>query len=170
MKPFSDRNPLLIGGIGLGALALAMLVALNYSKLPFFTGEKEYAAYFAEAGGVETNGVVEVSGARVGRVSSIALDGPKVLVKFRIPGDIRLGDRTEAAVKLKTLLGNKLIELTPRGEERLTGPIPLERTTPAYQLPDALGDLSTTVARLNTDQLSKALSVLAASSTARHRN
>lgn len=161
MKPFSDRNPLLIGGIGLGALALAMLVALNYSKLTFFTGEKEYAAYFAEAGGVETNGVVEVSGARVGRVSSIALDGPKVLVKFRIPGDIRLGDRTEAAVKLKTLLGSKLIELTPRGEERLTGPIPLERTTPAYQLPDALGDLSTTVAKLNTDQLSKALSVVA---------
>jgi phospholipid/cholesterol/gamma-HCH transport system substrate-binding protein len=161
IKPFSDRNPLLIGGIGLGVLVLAMLLALNYNKFTFFSGEKEYAAYFAEAGGLETNGVVEVSGARVGRVSSVALDGAKVLVKFRIPGDIRLGDRTEAAVKLKTLLGSKLVELTPRGEGRLTGPIPLERTTPAYQLPDALGDLSTTVAKLNTDQLSNALSVLA---------
>jgi phospholipid/cholesterol/gamma-HCH transport system substrate-binding protein len=161
MKQFSERNPYLIGAIGIVVVAATVLAATNYDKLTFFTGEKEYAAYFAEAGGLETNGVVEVSGARVGRVSSVGLDGPRVLVKFRIPGDIRLGDRTEAAVKVKNLLGSKLIELTPRGEGRLTGPIPLERTTPAYQLPDVLGDLSATVAKLNTDQLSNALSIVA---------
>ena len=160
-KQFSERNPYLIGGIGLAVVVAAIFISLNYEKLTFLTGEKEYSAYFAEAGGLETDSVVEVSGARVGRVSSVGLDGPRVLVKFHIPGDVRLGDRTEAAVKLKTLLGSKLVELTPRGEGRLTGPIPLERTTSAYQLPDALGDLSTTVAKLNTDQLSTALSVVA---------
>jgi phospholipid/cholesterol/gamma-HCH transport system substrate-binding protein len=82
------------------------------------------------------------------------------LVKFRIPKSIRLGERTEAAVKLKTILGAKAVEITPRGEGKLEGPIPLERTTPAYQVPDALGDLSATVAKLNTNQLSNALSVL----------
>ncbi len=161
MKQFSERNPYLIGAIGLGAVFLAILISFNYNKFTIFTGEKEYSAYFAEAGGVETNSVVEVSGARIGRVSSVSLDGARVLVKFRIPGEVRLGDRTEASVQLKTLLGSKLVELTPRGEGRLTGPIPLERTTSAYQLPDALGDLSTTVAKLNTDQLSTALSVVA---------
>ncbi|MCV7102723.1 MCE family protein [Mycobacterium palustre] len=161
MKQFSERNPYLIGGTGIVVLTVAILVATNYQKFTFLTGEKEYAAYFAEAGGLETNSVVEVSGARVGRVSSITLDGPRVLVKFTVPGDVRLGDRTEASVKTKTLLGSKLIELTPRGEGRLDKPIPLERTTPAYQLPDALGDLSTTVSKLDTDQLSSALSVLA---------
>ena len=160
-KQFSERNPYRIGVIGIAVVVVALLVAVNYSKLTFITGEKEYSAYFAEAGGLETNSVVEVSGARIGRVSSVTLDGPRVLVKFHIAGDVRLGDRTEAAVKLKTLLGSKLVELTPRGEGPLTGPIPLERTTPAYQLPDALGDLSTTVAKLNTDQLSQALSVVA---------
>jgi phospholipid/cholesterol/gamma-HCH transport system substrate-binding protein len=157
---FSERNPFIIGGIGIITIVVVILLAVNYTKLTFITGEKEYSAYFAEAGGLETNSVVEVSGARIGRVSSVALDGPRVLVKFHIPGEIRLGDRTEAAVKLKTLLGSKLVEVTPRGQGRLTGPIPLERTTPAYQLPDALGDLSTIVAKLNTDQLSKTLSVL----------
>jgi phospholipid/cholesterol/gamma-HCH transport system substrate-binding protein len=161
MRQFSERNPYLIGAIGIGLVAAAVVLATNYSKLTFLTGEKEYAAYLAEAGGLETNSVVEVSGARIGHVSSVGLDGSRVLVKFRIPGDVRLGDRTEAAVKLKTFLGSKILELTPRGEGRLTGPIPLERTTPAYQLPDVLGDLSTTVAQLNTDQLSNALSVLA---------
>lgn len=161
MKQFSERNPYRVGAIGIAVTVVAILLATNYDKLTFLTGEKEYAAYFAEAGGLETNSVVEVSGARIGRVSSVGLDGPRVLVKFRIPGDVRLGDRTEAAVKLKNLLGSKVVELTPRGEGRLTGPIPLERTTPAYQLPDVLGDLSATVAKLNTDQLSNALSVVA---------
>ena len=161
MRQFSERNPYVVGAIGIGVVVAAILLAVNYDKVPFLTGEKEYAAYFAEAGGVETNGVVEVSGTRIGKVSSIALDGPRVLVKFRIPGDIRLGERTEAAVKVKNFLGTKIIELTPRGEGRLTGPIPLERTTPAYQLPDLLGDLSATVSKLNTDQLSNALSVVA---------
>jgi len=161
VRQFSERNPYRIGAIGIAVVIAAILLALNYNKLTFFTGQKEYAAYFAEAGGLETNGVVEVSGARIGQVSSISLDGPRVLVKFHIPGDVRLGDRTEAAVKVKNFLGSKIIELTPRGEGQLTGPIPLERTTPAYQLPDVLGDLSTTVSGLNTDQLSNALSVLA---------
>lgn len=161
MRQFSERNPYVVGAIGIGVLTAAILLAVNYDKVPFLTGDKEYAAYFAEAGGLETNGVVEVSGARIGKVASVALDGPRVLVKFRIPGDIRLGDRTEAAVKVKNFLGTKVIELTPRGEGRLTGPIPLERTTPAYQLPDVLGDLSATVTKLNTDQLSNALSVVA---------
>lgn len=161
MRRFSERNPYFIGGTGIAVLIVAGLVAVNYDKLTILTGEKEYSAYFAEAGGVEPNSVVEVSGARVGRVSSVSLDGPRVLVKFRIPGDVRLGDRTEAAVKLKTLLGSKLVALTPRGEGRLSGPIPLERTTPAYQLPDALGDLSTTIAQIDTNQLSTALDVVA---------
>jgi len=161
MKHVSERNPLLVGGIGIAVLTLAVLLATNYSKLTFITGEKEYAAYFAEAGGLNPSSVVAVSGARVGHVTSVSLDGPRVLVKFRLPGNVRLGDHTEAAIRLKSLLGSKLVELTPRGEGRLSGPIPLERTTPAYQLPDALGDLSTTVAKLNTDQLSDALSVLA---------
>lgn len=161
MRQFSERNPYVVGAIGIGVLVAAILLAVNYDKVPFLTGDKEYAAYFAEAGGLETNGVVEVSGARIGKVASVTLDGPRVLVKFRIPGDVRLGDRTEAAVKVKNFLGTKVIELTPRGEGRLSGPIPLERTTPAYQLPDVLGDLSTTVTKLNTDQLSNALSVVA---------
>ncbi|BDB44328.1 MCE family protein [Mycobacterium kiyosense] len=160
-KQFSERNPYRVALVGIVVLLVISFAALNYDKLTFLKDETEYSAYFAEAGGVETNSVVEVSGARVGRVSSVDLDGPKVLIKFRVPNSVRLGDRTEAAIKLKTLLGSKLIELTPRGEGRLRAPIPLERTTPAYQLPDVLGDLSTTVANLDTNKLSDALSVLA---------
>ncbi|BBY39989.1 Mce family protein Mce3C [Mycobacterium mantenii] len=160
MRPFSDRNPLVIGAIGVGIILALMLLSVNYDKLPFFSNGKTYSAYFAEAGGLMSGNVVQVSGFRVGQVSSVELDGPRVLVKFDVADNIRLGDRTEAAIKLKTLLGTKILEVTPRGEGKLSGPIPLNRTTPAYQLPDALGDLTTTISGLNTKRLSDSLAVL----------
>jgi phospholipid/cholesterol/gamma-HCH transport system substrate-binding protein len=160
MKMFAERNPLVVGLVGVtGTLAL-MVMAINYDKLPFISTDKNYSAYFAEAGGLASGDAVRVSGFRVGQVSSIGLDGPRVLVKFHVAKNVRLGDRTEAAIKLKTLLGAKILEVTPRGDGQQSGPIPLERTTPAYQLPDALSDLSTTISGLNTDQLSNSLMVL----------
>lgn len=161
MKSFSERNPLVVGGIGIGVILGLLWLAMNFSKLPFVSRAKDYSAYFAEAGGLAPGNLVEVSGFRVGQVSSIALDGARVMVTFKVAQGVRLGDRTEAAIKLRSALGTKLLEVTPRGEGQLTGPIPLERTTPAYQLPDALGDLATNISGLNTDRLSNALAVLA---------
>jgi phospholipid/cholesterol/gamma-HCH transport system substrate-binding protein len=160
VKTFSERNPFVIGAIGIGLTLALMWLALNYQKLPFIDQTKEYSAYFAEAGGLAAGNPVEVSGFRVGDVSSVALDGPRVRVKFKVASDVRLGDRSEAAIKLKSLLGSKLLEITSRGDGRLSGTIPLERTTSPYQLPDALGDLTNTISGLNTDQLSRSLQVL----------
>jgi phospholipid/cholesterol/gamma-HCH transport system substrate-binding protein len=161
MKSFSERNPLVLGAIGIAVTLAGMWVSLNYTKLTLVSHTKTYSAYFAEAGGLIAGNSVQVSGYRVGDVSSVELSGPRVLVKFKVDRAVRLGDRTEAAIKLKTLLGSKLLEITPRGDGQLSGPIPLERTTSPYQLPDALGDLSNTISGLNTDQLSRSLTVLA---------
>src|SRR5690606_8705328 len=49
---------------------------------------------------------------------------------------------------------------SPRGDGRLNGPSPVDRTTAPYQLPDALNDLPDAVAGLDTDQLSTALATL----------
>ena len=160
MKKFSQRDPILVGAMGLGIIFALMLISLNYDKLPFFNRGNTYSAYFAEAGGLVAGDHVQVSGYRVGQVSSVELDGPRVLVTFTVANNIRLGDRTEAAVRLRSLLGSKLLEVAPRGDHQLTEPIPLDRTTSAYQLPDALGDLTQTISGLNTNQLSNSLSVL----------
>lgn len=112
-------------------------------------------------GGLRTGNTVEVSGYPVGKVSSIELDEPGVRVTFKVDKNIRLGERTEAAIKTKGLLGSKFVEVMPRGEGHLTGPIPVERTMSPYQLPDALGDLASTISGLNTGQLSESLDTLA---------
>src|SRR5690348_17392052 len=93
MKPFSERNLFVIGAIGIGITIAIILGAINYDKLPFLNQAKEYSAYFAEAGGLMDDAAVQVSGFQVGKVQSIELDGPRVLIKFTVDKDIRLGDR-----------------------------------------------------------------------------
>ena len=161
MKSFSERNPTIIGAVGLVALTGVVLAALNYQKLPFLNHGKSVSAYFADAGGLRTGNGVEVSGYPVGKVSSIELDGPGVLVKFNVGKNIHLGDRTEVAIKTKGLLGSKILDVIPRGAGELKGAIPIDRTMSPYQLPDALGDLATTISGLNTNQLSDSLATLA---------
>lgn len=161
MKSLSERNPVVIGIVGAAITAVIVTAALQYQKLPFLNQGKEYQAYFADAGGLFTGAGVEVSGYPVGKVSSIRLAGPRVLVTFKIAGNIRLGDRTEAAIRTKSLLGSKVLNVTPRGSGRLDGPIPIERTFSPYQLPDALGDLTNTVSGIDTNQLSDSLSTIA---------
>ena len=161
MKSFAERNPFVIGAVGVGLIIAVILGGLNYDKLPFFNSSRDYSAHIAEAGGLIPGSPVQVSGLRVGKVETIKLDGPQVLVSFSVDKNIRLGDRTEAAVKTKSLLGAKILEVAPRGDGVQSGPIPLERTRPAYQLPDALGDVTEAISGLNTNQLSDSLAVLA---------
>jgi phospholipid/cholesterol/gamma-HCH transport system substrate-binding protein len=160
VKSFSERNQLVIGVVGLALTIGIVLGSLNYDRLPFLQG-KEYSAHFAEVGGLTIGAAVQVSGFKVGDVKSIELDGPRALIKFTVARNIRLGDRTEAAIKTRGLLGSKILEVTARGDGQQEGTIPLERTTSPYQLPDALGELATTISGLNTDQLSNSLRVLA---------
>jgi len=160
MKSFSERNQLLVGAIGVGLVAVIVVVGLQYKRLPFFDSGRQYSAYFTEAGGLRSGAPVQVAGFRVGEVSDIALDGSRVLITFDIDKSVQLGDRTEAAIKTKSLLGAKVLEITPRGDGQLSEAIPTERTTPPYQLPDALGDLSATVSGLNTTAVSDALATL----------
>jgi len=161
MKSFAERNPIVVGLVGIGVVTAGVVAALEYDKLPFINQGDRYSAYFSEAAGLSAGAPVQVAGFRLGQVSEVSLDGPRVLVKFTVDKSIRLGDRTEAAIKTKTLLGARMLAVTPRGDGQLSGPIPTERTTAPYQLPTALGDLSATISGLDTGQLNTALTTLA---------
>ncbi|MDX1888944.1 virulence factor Mce family protein [Mycolicibacterium sp. 050158] len=160
VKPFSERNPVVLGVIGAVVLAALVIGALQFRDLMSFTSGRTYTAYFADAGGLKTGAAVQVAGYKVGEVKSISLAESHALVTFDVSDDIRVGDRSEAAIKTKALLGSKVLEVTPRGDGTQAGTIPLERTTSPYQLPDALGDLSATISGLDTNQLSNSLTVL----------
>jgi phospholipid/cholesterol/gamma-HCH transport system substrate-binding protein len=161
IKPLADRNRITVGVVGILIVVALVVAVFSYDKIPFINGKSSYTAYFTEAGGIKSGSDVRVSGLSVGRVSSVKLDGTKVKVSFTVDDDVALGDRTEASIKTETVLGTKMLEITPRGDGKLSGAIPVERTRSPYDLPTALGDLTSTISALDTTKLSSALTTLA---------
>jgi phospholipid/cholesterol/gamma-HCH transport system substrate-binding protein len=161
--PFRERNPVPIGAIGLLLIGAMLLLAFNVQKLPIIGRGTTYQAAFTEAGGLKTGDDVLVAGVKVGKVKKIELDGAQVLVTFKITEPAHFGTRTGAAVKLKTLLGQKYLALDPQGPGQLDPDqvIPTSRTVPSYDVIDAFSDLTQTEERIDIPQLSSSLDVLA---------
>ena len=157
---FAERNKVTIAAVGLVALVLAFLTAFYAEALPVIGAGKTQHAYFSEAGGLKVGNEVRVAGVKVGKVTGVELDGTRVEVTFKTKG-VELGDQTTAAVKVKTLLGQKYLALDPAGTEPLTRPIPQERTTTPYDVSSALSDLSTNLDDIDTDKLEQSMNVIA---------
>lgn len=159
MIPFRERNKTIIGALGAVTLGAVLFGSFSLDKI---LGGDEYKAEFSEAAGLAPNDEVRVAGVKVGKVLSVDLDGPKVLVEFRLK-DARLGDQTRADIRIKTLLGRKLLSVTPEGDGELEpgSTIPLARTTAPFDIVDAFRDLATTADAIDTDQLAESYTVLA---------
>lgn len=161
MKSFRERNPVAIGAIGLVALAVLLWAAFNAQNLPIIGGGTTYSAAFSEAAGLRTGDEVRIAGVKVGKVTSIELDGDHVRVGFRIK-DAWLGDDSRADIKIRTLLGRKYLSLDPRGDRKLRdgAQIPLNHTTAPYDVVEAFSTLSTTVDTIDTKALAQAFDTL----------
>ena len=153
--PFRERNPVVIGAIGLAVIVAMLLLAFNIDVLPLLGG-RSYSAALTEAGGLKTGDDVRIAGVKVGKVLGVDLDGDHVRVDFRVGRSTQLGRKTSATVRIKTILGQKFLALEPAGSGELRE-IPVSRTTPAYDVVDAFSDLATTAGSVDTDQLAHAL-------------
>lgn len=163
MKPFRERNPVIIGAISIVTLALFVLAAVNASSLPLIGGGQTYYAEFAESGGLKSGDEVRIAGVRVGKVESIELDGDKVRVGFKVDTDSTFGDTTRAEIRVKTILGSMFLALVPSGDGQLADEavIPVKRTSSPYDVIDAFEGLAETSDEIETDQLATALTTLA---------
>ena len=163
MKPFRERNPVVIGAVSFALLALLFLAAFRAQDLPLIGGGDTYYAEFAESGGLKVNDEVRVAGVRVGKVNSIEIDDGVVKVGFQIKTDAEFGDETRAAIKVKTILGSMFLSLEPGGEGELEeeGVIPVERTSSPFDVVEAFSGLAETSADIDTDQLAASMTTLA---------
>jgi phospholipid/cholesterol/gamma-HCH transport system substrate-binding protein len=163
MKPFRERNPVVIGAISLAVIALLILGAFRAQDLPLIGGGDTYYAAFSESGGLKANDEVRIAGVRVGKVESVGLEGDHVKVTFRVDTPSEFGTDTRAAIKVKTLLGAMYLSLEPAGDGQLAEgtEIPVERTSSPYDVVDAFSGLAETSERIDTDRLAKSLTTLA---------
>lgn len=156
---FAERNKVVVALMGLLAMSLVFAGTFYADALPVVGGGKVYTATFAEAGGLRSGNEVRIAGVKVGKVSAISLDGATVEVKFRVKG-IKLGDQTTAAIKVKTMLGQKFLSLDPLGRGSLDEAIPLARTTTPYDVNAAFSDLSDTIEEIDTDKVEQSFEAL----------
>ncbi|MFG3187939.1 MCE family protein [Streptomyces omiyaensis] len=161
IRPVKERNPVAVAVVGLLLLGLLATLAYNVERLPLVGGDTTYSADFTEAAGLDTGDEVRIAGVKVGEVTGVALDGPKVKVTFEV-GDAWVGDRSTAAIAIKTLLGEKYLALDPLGSARQDPGtrIPLSRTTSPYDVTQAFQDLSGTIDALDTDKLAESFQTI----------
>ena len=158
-RSFLERSPRVIAVVGVTVIVLVAATAFFADDLPF--GTTGYTAYFTEAAGLKPSDEVAVAGVKVGEVTGVTLDGDQVRVGFRV-GDAWIGDRTTASIEIKTLLGQKYLELDPAGSgaQDPGQPIPRQRTAAPYDVVAAFDDLAGTVSQIDTGQLAKSFQVL----------
>jgi phospholipid/cholesterol/gamma-HCH transport system substrate-binding protein len=163
MKPFRERNPVIIGVIGLSLIVLMMLGAFRADRLPIIGSGDVYHADFAEIGALKAGNEVRVAGVSVGKVQGIELEGNKVRVTFKIDKGTEFGTETGADIRVRTLLGAEFLALTPKGPGQLAkgATIPLARTIAPYDVVQAFSELSQTTDQIDVPELSKALDTLA---------
>ena len=163
MKPFRERNPVVVGAVSLVVLAVVMVAALRADDLPVIGGGDTYHAMFSEAGGLKVNDEVRIAGVRVGKVNEIALDRDQVRVTFKVDADAAFGGDSRAAIKVKTILGSMFLALEPAGAGQLDedATIPVERTSSPFDVVEAFEGLASTSEQIDTDQLAESLTTLA---------
>lgn len=160
-RSLRERNLTVIGIVGTLALIGVIALVLFVPKIPALSGTKSYAADFAQAAGLHTGDDVRVAGLPIGTVTGIHLDRNVIRVDFTVPNNIRLGDRTTAAIQIATLLGTQYVQLNPAGSGSSPGEvIPVSRTSVPFDLTSVTNGVTNTVNGLDLARMQRALNAV----------
>jgi phospholipid/cholesterol/gamma-HCH transport system substrate-binding protein len=102
-----------------GILALAYL-SINLGRVDLF-GRTGYVVYadFPTVGGLQAGASVEIAGVPVGRVESIRLREYQARVALQIDDGVKLQDDAIVSIKTKGLIGEKFVQISPGGSDKL---------------------------------------------------
>lgn len=106
---------LLIGILALGYISIKM------GKLEVIGG-KGYTVYaeFEKSGGIKAGSVVEIAGVQIGKVKSVMLNNNyQARVEMLLNNGVKIQEDSIVSVKTKGLIGEKYIQITPGGSEKL---------------------------------------------------
>ncbi|MDV8000019.1 MlaD family protein [Rhodococcus sp. IEGM 1408] len=141
--------------VGVASILLVIAVfaaSMTLPRLWYVLRTDHYAAEFSNAGGLRAGDPVLVAGVPSGRVDSLGLENGLAVVAFRLDRGQDLGEASTATIGLKSILGNRYLEVTPAGGGDL-GPqhrIGVERTTSPYMIDDIGGAITDLADGLDT--------------------
>lgn len=105
----------------LGFLAFGWL-AMQLGEVPWLSGSRTYTLYadFDNISGVKSGAEVQIAGVTVGSVTGLVLNKyDQARAELQLDKTVKLARDSVASVKSQGIIGDKLIQLTPGGDEEL---------------------------------------------------
>ena len=123
----------------LGILCLGYL-SIKLGKMEVL-GNKGYEVYaiFSNTGGLKTGASIMIAGVDVGRVKNISLEDYQARVVLNLPPGMEIQEDAIVSIKTRGLIGEKYIQITPGGSEKIIQPGGrIRETEPAVNLEDLI--------------------------------
>lgn len=161
MRSLQLPNRVRVGLMFIAITGLVIGVGQTFTSVPMLFARPAYYAQFANSGGVFPGDKVRIAGTDVGSVEGVAIDGDHIVVKFSI-GTNTIGTDSRLSIRTDTILGKKVLEIEPRGNQPLRPgeTLPMGQSTTPYQIYDAFFDVTEAAAGWNIDTVKQSLNVL----------
>ena len=114
--------------LGVGIFIIVGILCLGYlsirlARMEVF-GTKGYELYavFSDVGGLKEGASVVIAGVDVGRVKRIQMDNYEAKVTMSINKGVKIQEDAIASVKTRGLIGEKYIQISPGGSDKIIPP------------------------------------------------
>lgn len=111
MRSFRERRAWLVGITCIVLIAAGVTGAFSINRFQSLRGVYTLSADVADAAGLQAGNEVRVAGVKVGNVKGVELAPDAARVVMEIQDDVRIPLESSLEVKLKTLLGQKFVDL-----------------------------------------------------------
>jgi phospholipid/cholesterol/gamma-HCH transport system substrate-binding protein len=150
MESANWKREALLGGVVVAGIAALVWSTFSFgSRAPL--GSVPYTFLFDSALGLSVDNSVAIAGVKVGVVDNIAVEGKKARVTVRVAPEIALFSDAKGAVRQRTLLGEKYLDLDPGNDNGapLAAGASIANNLPTVEIDQLVRDISTLVDRLN---------------------
>ena len=114
--------------LSVGIFILAGILCLGYLSIRLakmeILGREGYEIYaiFSDIGGLKEGASVVIAGVTIGRVRSITMEDYEAKVVLSLPKEVKIQEDAIASIKTKGMIGEKYIQITPGGSEKIIQP------------------------------------------------
>ena len=111
-----------------GLFIIAGIVCLGYLSIKLGSmevfGGKGYDIYalFSNSGGIKSGSSITIAGVEVGRVKIVILEDYEARIVMNLREKTKIQEDAIASIKTKGLIGEKFIEITPGGSDKIIPP------------------------------------------------
>lgn len=162
MTARTRKHELAVGTLLLVALAILGYLAIQVGAFRMEAGTYRVQAVFDHAGGVVPGAVVSVAGVDVGSVDRIWVQDEKAWMELVIDEDLVLASDTAAAIRARSVLGEKYVQLLPGDHSGppLSGGDTILETEGQLEIDEMVNSMGPLLNAVDADQLGGALAVL----------